>query len=230
MTELTRGEETITTFRQALERVSALAHARLPQELHGNLERAHALVRHHHVWMDEDGKHGQVLSSDGATWYLVNGNCTCMGVTHAPQALCKHRLAVGLYRRASELLAEQAAGSRQQGVRGDADPSPLTPSLPHSLPEAPASVNVRLTIGGADVQWTLRDASEHRLAERLEALLTRFPQAAKPAASAATAQTQGPPTCPHHGPGKESTKAPGTWYCTKRMADQSYCTWRHPAQ
>jgi hypothetical protein len=38
--ELTLGEETITTFKQALERVSALAHARLPPELHGHLVRA----------------------------------------------------------------------------------------------------------------------------------------------------------------------------------------------
>lgn len=68
--ELTLGEETITTFRQALERVSALAHAKLAPELHGNLERAHALVLHRHVWMDEDGKHAQVLSSDGLTKFL----------------------------------------------------------------------------------------------------------------------------------------------------------------
>ena len=92
---------------------------------------------------------------------------------------------------------------------------------------------MRLSIGGADVQWTLRDVDEHRLAERLEALLTRFPQAKgapKSDAAHTPAQTQGPPTCPHHGPGKESTKAPGTWYCTKKMADGSYCTWRHPAK
>lgn len=31
------------------------------------------------------------------------------------------------------------------------------------------------------------------------------------------------PTCPYHGPMKESTKVPGTWYCSKRMGDGSYC-------
>jgi len=31
------------------------------------------------------------------------------------------------------------------------------------------------------------------------------------------------PVCQYHGPMKESTKAPGTWYCTKRMGDGSYC-------
>ena len=219
--ELTLGEEPITTFRQAALRVAALAHAKLPAELHGALERAHALVVHRHVWMDEDGKHAQVLSSDGTTFYLVNGHCTCMGAAHAKDALCKHRLAVMLYRRASELLATSACvvAAKPQGA---------------ALPEAPASVNVRLCIGGADVQWTLRDVDEHRLAERLEALLTRFPQQAKTTSEASTPaqpQTPGaPPVCPHHGKSKESTKATGTFFCPSKMADGTYCGWRYPAK
>ena len=55
---------------------------------------------------------------------------------------------------------------------------------PAPLPEAPASVNVRLTIGGREVQWTFRDTDEARLADRLLALLARFPQAAPPSALA----------------------------------------------
>ena len=31
------------------------------------------------------------------------------------------------------------------------------------------------------------------------------------------------PVCPYHGPMKESTKAPGTYFCTKKMGDGSYC-------
>lgn len=31
------------------------------------------------------------------------------------------------------------------------------------------------------------------------------------------------PICEFHGPMKESSKAPGTWYCTKRMGDGTYC-------
>jgi hypothetical protein len=34
---------------------------------------------------------------------------------------------------------------------------------------------VRLTIGGREVQWTLRDSDEARLAVRLDALLARYP-------------------------------------------------------
>jgi hypothetical protein len=217
--ELTLGEERLTTFKHAVERVTALAHAKLPAALHGALERAHALVLHQHVWMDEDGRHGQVLSSDGTTWYVCNGHCTCMGVTHAPQGLCKHRLSLALYRRASELLASGACGV----------PAPTAAA---ALPEAPASVNVRLWIGGADVQWMLRDQDEDRLAERLERLLTRFPQQAKAtqgAASAPPAQTPASaPICPVHGPMKESSKAPGTWFCSKKLFDGSYCKERMP--
>src|SRR5262249_10931235 len=43
-----------------------------------------------------------------------------------------------------------------------------------SLPEAPASANVRLTVQGFDVQVTLRDFSEARLMIRLEELLQTY--------------------------------------------------------
>ena len=218
--DLTAAEERLTTFTQALERVSALAHAKLPPELHGHLERATALVKHRHVFPTDDGKHAQVLSSDGARWYPVNGHCTCMDAPKAPQGLCKHRLAFGLYRRASELLATSGGATPAQGA-------------PAALPEAPASVNVRLCIDGHECQFTMRDADEARLVERLQALLTRFPQQAKPPASEASAPAQASgetPICPVHGPLKQSTKAPGTWFCSKKNFDGSYCQSRHPAK
>jgi hypothetical protein len=34
-----------------------------------------------------------------------------------------------------------------------------------------------------------------------------------------------PPRCPtHHSAMRESAKAPGTWFCTQKLADGSYCT------
>ena len=229
------AEERISTFTQAVKRTFDLAMARLPKESHAHLERAHALVIHRHVFPTDDGKHAQVLSSDGTRWYPVNGHCTCMDASRAPQGLCKHRLAFGLYRRASELLWEGSQGAGTRGEGGRSDPSPLTPSLPHSLPEAPASVNVRLCIDGHECQFTMRDADEARLVERLQALLTRFPQQAKTTSEAsvppAQAQTPGEtPICPVHGPLKQSTKAPGTWFCSKKNFDGSYCQSRHPAK
>ena len=214
------GEETLTTFTQAVKRTFDLAMARLPKESHAHLERAHALVIHRHVFPTDDGRHAQVLSSDGARWYPVNGHCTCMDAPRAPQGLCKHRLAFGLYRRASELLASSTCGG---GV---------TPAAA-ALPEAPASVNVRLCVDGHECQFTMRDADEARLVERLQALLARFPQAAKatkseasaPAPAAATGET---PTCQYHGAMRESTKVKGTFYCPSRMGDGTFCKEKFP--
>ena len=213
------GEEQISTFTQAVKRTFDLAMARLPKELHGHLERAHALVLHRHVFPTDDGKHAQVLSSDGARWYPVNGHCTCMDATKAAQGLCKHRLSFMLYRRAADLLASSHACGA------------ATPALT-ALPEAPASVNVRLCIGGADVQWTLRDQSEERLAERLTSLLARFPQQAKTtkgeASEQATPEPQSTPMCQYHGAMRESSKVKGTWYCPSRMGDGTFCKEKFP--
>ena len=179
--ELTLGEETITTFRQALERVSAIAHAKLPADLHGNLERATALVIHRHVWIGR-------------------------GRTPRAGAVVRRRHVVPRERRV-HLHGRHARPARPVQASAGGGPVPprqRAPRVVHvrrqrhaggaaALPEAPASVNVRLCIGGADVQWTLRDADEDRLAERLERLLARFPQAAKApkgeAAQPSTAQT-----------------------------------------
>ena len=238
--ELTLGEEkTITTWREAVAHVSELAHAKLPATLHGHLERATALVLHGHVWLDEDGRHGQVLSSDGATWYVCNGHCTCMGATRAPEGWCKHRLSVALYKRASELLAQASRPTPPaafplapfRALLAEAGVGDWRPALP-ALPAAPARATVRVQVAGQAVPLTLWDTDDARLLTRLATLLARYPAAPcggqGPRPGAAPAPTTGTPTCPHHGPGKESTKAPGTWYCTKKMADGRYCRWRYP--
>lgn len=36
------------------------------------------------------------------------------------------------------------------------------------------------------------------------------------------------PICQFHGPMKESTKSPGTYFCSKKMGDGSYCKERFP--
>ena len=87
-------------------------------------------------------------------------------------------------------------------------------------------MNVRVQVAGREVQWTLRDTDEDRLADRLARLLTRYP-----AAAVAPRQPQGQgetPQCKYHGPMKASTKAPGTFFCTRKIADGSYCPSRFP--
>ena len=96
-----------------------------------------------------------------------------------------------------------------------------------ALPEAPCSVNVRLTIDGRDVQLTLRDQDEGRLLARLAAVLKQYPGQA-PAQGQPSPATDVTPPCQYHGPMKASTKAPGTFFCTRKLADGSYCPSRHP--
>ena len=36
------------------------------------------------------------------------------------------------------------------------------------------------------------------------------------------------PVCPYHGAMKESTKRPGTWFCSHKMGDGSYCKEHSP--
>lgn len=218
--DLTRASERVTTFPLAVKQVSALAHAKLPQALHGALERATALVLHRHVWLDEDGRHAQVLSSDGQTWYRVNGQCTCRDAPRAPQGSCKHKLAVQLYKRAGEVLTA-SCGRTEPAAAG-------TP-----CPEALFSACLRGTVKGIDTQLTARGQTFPEFQRHVDAVHALFDApAARPAGEAsvgASAPAPGEtPTCLYHGPMKASTKAPGTFFCTKKLADGSYCPSRHP--
>ncbi len=63
---------------------------------------------------------------------------------------------------------------------------------------------------------------------RLQQLLQQA-LAAQHNGAAANGQAHGhtpasPPRCPTHGAMRESTKAPGTWFCTQKLPDGAYCT------
>jgi len=93
------------TFNQALHQVTELARTKLPPTLHDRLSRAVTLVESGHVWLEDDGQHAAVQSLDGARWHAVNAACNCEDAAYrAEGGLCQHRLAVGLVRRAHELM------------------------------------------------------------------------------------------------------------------------------
>lgn len=162
--------------------------------------------------------------------------------THTNGYACKHVISVWLYRRVEERLAEldtppttqcwapiDDQGTPCHAVQEDCIHAPQwcsevssqepqdapvqgTPSTPSPLPEAPASVNVRLAVQGREVQFTLRDTDEGRLVERLAALLARFPVEA-PTAPPATSD-QG--WCSVHSlPMRLNEKEGRTWYSHK---------------
>src|SRR5215471_14209873 len=167
-----------------------------------------------------DGKCRVASQTNGKTIYhQVNGTCTCLDFTQgkAPNGFCKHRLAHGLYRRATEMVQ-----AHKQEPIVEAQPAPAeTAQVPVQHTEAPASLNFHTTIAGRQVQITLRDIDETRLLARLETLLQRFPVVEEPRESA---QQEG--WCAEHNAkmklhhGKRGTwwshKLPNGQWCNKR--------------
>jgi len=172
------------TFLQMLQGEVARMQTLHPERT-GELARATAMIVHGQVLpRPDDPATGQVLSSDLHTTYSVNGTCSCQAGQHGRD--CKHQHAWKLY------LYIQGKVEGQTPPVMDAAP-PMPP-----LPEAPASVNVRVTISGREVQWTLRDSDEARLAVRLEALLQRYPMPEPPSVPQRSGQGQETGICPLH--------------------------------
>jgi hypothetical protein len=179
-------------FRQMLATLAAKTKTKIP-ELNGRVEKAVRLALAGDVELHADGSATVYSSSDPTRRYeIIEGTCTCRDWEKAPQHLCQHRLSAGLVRRTYALLPQElpceAFPENDPGPVEELPPTP--PPAGQPLPEAPASVNVRVSIGGREVQWTLRDSDEARLAVRLEALLARYPvpQAATPAQPLSAAQ------------------------------------------
>jgi hypothetical protein len=205
-----------TTFRATVAAVAEKAKARLPQAVNGRIEAAARLVINGDVEPLNDGS-VKVGGSDPTRWYhLVGPTCTCTDFVQgrAPSGWCKHRIAAGIHKRVQELLPQ---APEPEDIRVNPNNSPLPEDITVNsknspLPEAPASVNVRLTIAGREVQWTLRDQDEARLARRLEALLARYP-VPQPAPQAAS---QGEGWCAvHQVQMKRTTKDGRSWWSHK---------------
>jgi hypothetical protein len=163
-------------WRAAVAEIADKARAKLP-ECNGRVDSAVKIVLAGDVTLLPDGTARVASQSNGTTEYhIVNGHCDCKDFAKAPHGFCKHRLSAAIARRAQELVTAPRASD--QAV----PPSPPTPA---PLPEAPASVNVHVELGGRQVQLTLRDTDEARLLARLEAVLQRFPLVVTPTATQA---------------------------------------------
>src|SRR5262249_30240008 len=124
-------------------------------------------------------------SNGQIVYHIVNGSCDCKDYAKAPSNWCKHRIAAGIQKRAFA-LAKQRLDQIDHASNGTSQPpteqpqgQPMGEAVP-TLPEAPASANVHVTLAGRKVQVTLRDSDEQRLLARLEALLKRFPTEEEP--------------------------------------------------
>jgi hypothetical protein len=196
-------------FRESLEEVATSAKDSLPKS-HGRIDKAVRIVLQGDVMPFEDGIRFAVGSeSDTDLYYVMDNACTCPDSDRAPDGYCKHVIATWLYRRGTALAAQRMqeidvqAIAKQQEIK--------------SLPEAPASANVYLTIQGRKVQLTLRDHDEDSLLIRMESLLTRFPDE--------TPEPTTPPEgwCPiHQVQMKRYSNQKGSWW-SHRLENGKWC-------
>jgi len=210
-------------WREAVAEIAEKAKAKLP-ECRGRVEAAVTIVLAGDVALQADGTAKVVSQSNGSTAYqVVNGHCDCQDFAKAPHNLCKHRLSAAIARRAHE-LAQQRLEQLEDAQPGTSQPPPEPAQVqpqgetPPALPEAPASVNVHITLAGRTVQVTLRDSDEQRLLARLEVLLKRFPTEEEPEGE------QAPPEgwCSKHGVQMKLRNGEhGSWWSHK--TPQGWC-------
>lgn len=181
-----------TQYREVLASLVQQTQTRFP-DLNGRLTQATKLALLDDVELHDDGTATVHSASDPTRHYrIAQGTCTCRDWEHAPEHLCQHRLAAGLVRKAHALL-----------------PPTLEAAAPQPLPEAPASVNVRLQIDGRDCQLTLRDSDEARLLARLQAVLAQYPVPQAPAQASRTAEGW---CAKHAAQMRQTTKEGRSWW------------------
>jgi hypothetical protein len=199
-------------FRAMLATLADKTKAKIPA-LNGRVEKAVRLALAGDVELHENGTATVYSSSDPTRRYeIIEGTCTCRDYEQAPQHLCQHRLSAGLVRRTYELLPPPPPVA---SVPPPVETTPLPAAPP--LPEAPASVNVRLMIDGRDCQLTLRDSDEGRLLERLAVVLAQHPIAAS------TVPQEG--WCAKHGVQMTQTTKDGRSWWSHRQ-DGQWCKGR----
>src|SRR5438874_1113587 len=115
-------------WREAVAEIAARAKATLP-DCAGRVDRAVAICLNHDVELLEDGKAKVASQSNGTVvYYVVNGECKCKDYAQAPSNWCKHRIAAGLYKRATALvqrkLVQHPNGASKGQVAAVAAPAP----------------------------------------------------------------------------------------------------------
>jgi len=210
------------TFRDVLAQAAEQAKLLLPASTNGRIESALRLVLQGDVEPQADGTVTVYSATDATRRYVLQGSsCTCADYERrqAPEGWCAHRIAAGLHKRVGAMLPPAPVVEAAVAPMSKCD---IAPPLP--LPEAPASVNVHLSIAGRQVQLTLRDSDEWRLLARLEEVLQRFPAPPAPVPGHAQgSQGQEKGWCAVHQCAMQENRKDGrTWY-SHRTAEGSWC-------
>src|SRR5712691_7903831 len=95
-------------WRAAVAEVAERAKAALPAEGNGRIEKAVAIVLNGDVELLEGGKARVASQSNGTTaYFVVNSSCECKDYPKAPHGQCKHKIARGIYLRATALAKQR---------------------------------------------------------------------------------------------------------------------------
>jgi hypothetical protein len=117
------------TWREAVAEIAAKAKQTLP-DCASRVEAAVKIVLAGDVELLPDGKAQVASQSNGATQYVVcNGECECRDFPKAPSGWCKHRIAVGLHKRAVALVQRKLNDVHNGASNGQAE-APRQPEPP----------------------------------------------------------------------------------------------------
>ncbi len=139
-------------WREAVAEIAEKAKTTLPDCV-GRVDRAVQMVLNHDVELLEDGQAKVASQSNGeVVYHLVNGACTFKYYPKVPSNWCKHRIAAGLYKRATALIQRKLAqsngasnGTHNGQVAAAPEPVPVqaeAPTVPHAdvpVPVQPAA-------------------------------------------------------------------------------------------
>jgi hypothetical protein len=115
-----------TAFRESVEVVAQNAREKLPEAVNGRIDAAVKIVIQGDVELLPDDKAKVGSQTNGTTSYhIVDGTCDCRDFAKSPDNWCKHRIAFGIYKRATA-LAKQKLEAALDGEQA-ADPEPTSP-------------------------------------------------------------------------------------------------------
>ena len=214
-----------TAWRAAVAEIAQKAKATLP-ECNGRVDRAVQIVLNHDVELLEDGQARVCSQSNGkVVYHVVNGACPCKDYEKAPSHWCKHRIAAGLYKRATALIQRQLNGASNGHTAPEAAPAQdTTPApvraqeaAPAPLPEAPVSITLKATLHGHEVLVTLRGTDFASVKVQVEQAAAWL-QAQAPALTPGADQAEGWCSTHHVAMKLQHGKGGATWYSHKTAA------------
>lgn len=124
----------------------------------------------------------------------------------------------------AKLARKRAEASRAASALNGADDAPLFAETPIAPVKPAAQFTIHALMDDFPFEVSFSGSADQLAAtvQRLRDLGAVPPtQAARAAVEAEKERLS--PVCKYHGPMKESSKAPGTWYCSSRMGTGEYC-------